>query len=174
MPRPEKPNIVLIVTDQHRADHLGCYGNGIVRTPNIDSIAARGLAFDRFYVASPICMPNRATIMTGKMPSAHGVPTNGLPLPLESVTFVDLLRNEGYRTAMVGKCHLQNMTPIAVEDWNYPAPRAGPPAAAGIGRIAQARGRRTGLRSRADRILYRRPGPRRGNALLRASTTFAW
>ena len=106
MPRPEKPNIVLIVTDQHRADHLGCYGNGIVRTPNIDSIAARGLAFDRFYVASPICMPNRSTIMTGKMPSAHGVPTNGLPLPLESVTFVDLLRNEGYRTAMVGKSHL--------------------------------------------------------------------
>ena len=123
--RPEKPNIVLIVTDQHRADHLGCYGNDIVRTPNIDSIAARGLAFDRFYVASPICMPNRSTIMTGKMPSAHGVPTNGLPLPLESVTFVDLLRNEGYRTAMVGKSHLQNMTPIAVEDWNYPAPPPG-------------------------------------------------
>ncbi len=124
-PGPEKPNIVLIVTDQHRADHLGCYGNGIVRTPHIDSIAARGLAFDRFYVASPICMPNRATIMTGKMPSAHGVPTNGLPLPLESTTFVDLLRNAGYRTALVGKCHLQNMTPIPVEDWNYPPPPPG-------------------------------------------------
>ena len=126
-PRPDRPNFVLIVTDQHRADHLGCYGNDIVRTPHIDSIAARGLAFDRFYVASPICMPNRATIMTGRMPSAHGVPTNGLPLPLESTTFVDLLRNEGYRTALVGKCHLQNMTPIAVEDWNYPPPPAGRP-----------------------------------------------
>ncbi|MYG53929.1 MAG: sulfatase-like hydrolase/transferase, partial [Rhodospirillaceae bacterium] len=131
MPRPEKPNFVLIVTDQQRADHLGCYGNDIVRTPHIDSIAARGLAFDRFYVASPICMPNRATIMTGKMPSANGVPTNGLPLPLEAVTFVDLLRADGYRTALAGKCHLQNMMPIPVDESNYPPPPPGrpPPAA---------------------------------------------
>ncbi len=130
-PRPDRPNFILIMTDQQRADHLGCYGNNIVRTPHIDSIAARGLAFDRFYVASPICMPNRATIMTGRMPSANGVPTNGLPLPLESVTFVDLLRADGYRTALAGKCHLQNMMPIPVDASNYPPPAPGrpPPAA---------------------------------------------
>ena len=125
--RSGKPNFVFIVTDQQRADHLGCYGNGIVRTPHIDGIAARGLAFDRFYVASPICMPNRAAIMTGRMPSANGVPTNGLPLPLESVTFVDLLRADGYRTALAGKCHLQNMMPIRVDDSNYPPPAPGRP-----------------------------------------------
>lgn len=106
----KRPNFLLIMTDQHRADHLGCYGNRIVRTPNIDGIAAGGVAFDRFYVASPICMPNRATLMTGRMPSLHGVRHNGIPLPLEATTFVDLMRRAGYRTGLVGKSHLQNMT----------------------------------------------------------------
>ncbi|MCY4138852.1 MAG: sulfatase-like hydrolase/transferase, partial [Rhodobacteraceae bacterium] len=53
-----QPNILLISTDQQRADHLGCYGNPVVRTPAIDSLAARGTVFDRFYVACPICKPN--------------------------------------------------------------------------------------------------------------------
>jgi len=105
-----RPCFILFVTDQHRADHLGCYGNPIVRTPHIDAIAARGSRFERFYVASPICMPNRATLMTGRMPSATGVRSNGIPLSVEDVTFVDLLRAAGYRTALVGKSHLQNFT----------------------------------------------------------------
>lgn len=107
---PDTPNILFIITDQHRADHLGCYGNSIVKTPNIDSLAGRGVRFDRFYVANPICMPNRATLMTGRMPSLHGVRHNGVPLSVEQVTFVELLREAGYRTALIGKSHLQNMT----------------------------------------------------------------
>lgn len=103
------PNIILFMTDQHRADHLGCYGNRHVRTPNIDAIAARGVAFDRFYVASPICMPNRSTLMTGRMPSLHGVRHNGIGLRLDDATFVEALRRRGYATALVGKSHLQNM-----------------------------------------------------------------
>ena len=87
----DKPNFLFIITDQHRADHIGCYGNKIVQTPNIDSLATRGLTFDRFYVASPTCMPNRASLATGRMPSATGVTTNGFPLPLDSVTLMDLL-----------------------------------------------------------------------------------
>ena len=63
----KKPNFLFIITDQHRADHLGCYGNDVLRTPAIDSIAARGVRFDNFYASNPICMPNRATIMTGRM-----------------------------------------------------------------------------------------------------------
>ncbi|HZD89266.1 MAG TPA: sulfatase-like hydrolase/transferase, partial [Pseudolabrys sp.] len=106
----KRPNFVLFITDQHRADYLGCYGHPVLRTPNIDSIAARGTAFDRFYVASPVCMPNRASLMTGRMPSVHGVRSNGIPLSRQSVTFVDLLRDAGYRTALVGKSHLQNFT----------------------------------------------------------------
>jgi arylsulfatase A-like enzyme len=103
-----RPNFLLFITDQHRADHLGCYGNRVVRTPNIDSIAARGARFDHFYVANAICMPNRATLMTGRMPSLHGVRYNGIPLSLEAVTFVELLAAAGYSTALVGKSHLQN------------------------------------------------------------------
>jgi arylsulfatase A-like enzyme len=107
----KRPNFILFVTDQHRADFLGCYGHPVLRTPHIDSIAARGTAFDRFYVASPVCMPNRSSLMTGRMPSVHGVRSNGIPLTMNAVTFVDLLRDAGYRTALIGKSHLQNFTP---------------------------------------------------------------
>jgi arylsulfatase A-like enzyme len=125
-----RPNFLLIMTDQQRADHLGCYGHRILRTPHIDAIAARGIAFDRFHVASPICMPNRATLMTGRMPSVHGVRHNGIPLSLGATTFADLLRAAGWRTAMVGKSHLQNMLdkPPLVPDPRDPA-LARPPAA---------------------------------------------
>lgn len=106
----DRPNILFIITDQHRADHLGCGGHPILLTPNIDSIAERGRRFDRFYVANPVCMPNRATLMTGRMPSVHGVRHNGIPLSLRSNTFVELLSASGYSTALMGKSHLQNMT----------------------------------------------------------------
>lgn len=124
-----QPNFLLIITDQQRADYLGCAGHPVLRTPHIDSIAARGVRFDRFYVSSPVCMPNRATLMTGRMPSAHGVRSNGIPLSVQSNTFVDLLREAGYRTALVGKSHLQNFTglpPILSREPNAaerPAPR---------------------------------------------------
>ena len=104
------PNFILIITDQQRADYLGCYGHPTLETPHIDGIAARGTRFDRFYVSSPICMPNRATLMTGRMPSLHGVRHNGINLSQQATTFVDLLRAGGYRTALVGKAHLQNFT----------------------------------------------------------------
>ncbi len=90
-----RPNILFFITDQLRADHLGCYGNRTVRTPAIDSIAARGVAFDRFYVASPVCQPNRATLATGRMPSLHGVRTNGISLSLAANTFIEMLRASG-------------------------------------------------------------------------------
>jgi len=105
-----QPNFLLFITDQQRADHLGSYGNPIVHTPELDALARRGWSADRFYVASPICMPNRATLMTGRMPSVHGVRHNGIPLSQRATTFVDRLRLAGYATALIGKGHLQNMT----------------------------------------------------------------
>ncbi len=128
----DRPNFLLIMTDQHRADHIGSYGNQVLRTPSIDSIAAKGLSFDKFYVSCPICMPNRATLMTGRMPSINGVITNGLPLPWNSNTFVNLLRSAGYRTALLGKSHLQNMTSLLVDEWNYPPKRDGVAPAEGF------------------------------------------
>ena len=67
----KKKNFLFIITDQHRADHLGCAGNPVVRTPSIDSLAQRGIRFTNNYVANPVCMPNRASIMTGRMPASR-------------------------------------------------------------------------------------------------------
>jgi arylsulfatase A-like enzyme len=106
----KRPNFLFIITDQQRADHLGCYGNKVVHTPNIDGIATAGTRFENFYVATPICMPNRATIMTGRMPSLHGARQNGIPLSLNATTFVDVMRAAGYNTALIGKCHLQSIS----------------------------------------------------------------
>lgn len=106
----ERPNFLLISTDQQRADHLGCYGARHLQTPHIDGLAARGTRFTRAYVASPVCMPNRATLATGRMPSLHGVRHNGLNLPLDSRTFADVLRRAGYRTSLSGKAHFQCVT----------------------------------------------------------------
>jgi arylsulfatase A-like enzyme len=103
-----RPNILLFICDQLRADHLGCYGNRTVRTPAIDSIAARGVSFDQFYVASPVCQPNRATLATGRLPSLHGVRINGISLSLTANTFIEMLRINDWHTALIGKGHLQN------------------------------------------------------------------
>ncbi|OXR50716.1 sulfatase [Pusillimonas sp. T2] len=110
-----KPNFLLITTDQQCADHVGCYGNTVLKTPVIDSLAQQGRRFDRFYVASGVCMPNRASLMTGRLPSLHDTRCNGIPLSRSATTFVELLRAAGYKTGLVGKCHLQNMTDLPPE-----------------------------------------------------------
>lgn len=110
MSKSKQPNFLFIITDQHRADHLGCYGNPIVKTPNIDGLARGGHRWDRFHVANPICMPNRASIMTGRMSSVHGARHNGIPLSKDHTTFVELLKDAGYRTGLIGKSHLQSFT----------------------------------------------------------------
>jgi len=109
----KRPNFLFFMADQLRPDHLGCYGNAMVRTPSIDRLAERAWIADRFQVASPVCMPNRATLVTGRMPSLHGVRGNGYGLALRANTFVEVLRRAGYRTALVGKSHLQNITGLA-------------------------------------------------------------
>jgi len=101
------PNFLFIMTDQHRADWLGCYGHPVVKTPNLDALAARGVKFTDFHVATPVCMPNRASFVTGRYPTLHGLRYNGCNLPARSNTFVDVLRSAGYKTASIGKSHLQ-------------------------------------------------------------------
>ncbi|WP_299965257.1 sulfatase-like hydrolase/transferase [uncultured Roseobacter sp.] len=124
----KRPNFLFIITDQHRADHLGCYGNTTVRTPNIDGLAAGGTRWDRFYVANPICMPNRASIMTGRMCSVHGARHNGIPLSRDHTTFVELLRDAGYSTGLIGKSHLQSFTGLPATNRFEPAPGMTAPA----------------------------------------------
>ncbi|QYG94882.1 sulfatase-like hydrolase/transferase [Iamia sp. SCSIO 61187] len=104
-----RPNVVLIVTDQHRLDHTGFGGSAVVQTPHLDALAARATSFTEAFAANPICMPNRATLLTGRMPSAHGTRCNGIALDWDASTCVRELRRAGYRTGLVGKAHFQNM-----------------------------------------------------------------
>lgn len=107
------PNFLLFITDQQRADHLGCAGEPVLRTPHIDALARQGLRFEQCHTATPICQPNRASLMTGRLPSAHAVQMNGRELSQAETTFVQVLAQAGWRTALVGKAHLQNITAVA-------------------------------------------------------------
>ena len=75
---------------------------------HLDALADRGTVFDSAWVSNPVCMPNRSTLMTGRMPSSHGVITNDRSLDWGANTYVRRLRREGYRTGLLGKSHLQN------------------------------------------------------------------
>jgi len=108
----QRPNILCIITDQQRADHLGCSGNPTLRTPHIDRIAARGVRFERAYVNCPLCMPGRATLFTGRTPRGHGVRTNGIDLDWSIPTLPQALVDAGYRTHSVGKLHLRRFGPV--------------------------------------------------------------
>jgi len=103
----EKPNIIYIFSDQHRSDALGCSGHPAVKTPNLDSLAAEGINFTNCYTNSPLCMPARASMMTGKYPCDHWVWTNEMEAdPLENPSHVRNIRDNGYHTALIGKTHL--------------------------------------------------------------------
>jgi arylsulfatase A-like enzyme len=104
-----RPNILMFIADQLRADHLRFGGNPVVQTPHLDRLASSSVVFDRAYVANPTCMPNRATLVTGRWPSSHGTRTNGVTLRPEAMTVVRRLAENGYRTAAVGKLHFQTM-----------------------------------------------------------------
>lgn len=106
----KRPNFLFFITDQQRSDWLGCAGHPVVKTPNIDAIAAQGTRFTNFNVAMPVCMPNRASLMTGRYPTVHGLRYNGCALSRRANTFVDVLGQSGYATATIGKSHLQPFT----------------------------------------------------------------
>ena len=115
----DKPNLVVIVTDEHNFRTLGCYrallpkdqafvwGDGVaVETPHLDSIAKSGAICDRFYAASPVCTPSRAAFFSGRYPQNTGADSNDHPLHDDVVTFAEVLRRHGYATGYAGKWHL--------------------------------------------------------------------
>jgi arylsulfatase A-like enzyme len=99
-------NILFIMADQLRWDHLSCYGHPHLKTPNIDRLAAKGVRFDRAFVQSPVCGPSRASCYTGRTVFSHGATWNQVPLPIGELTLGDYLRPLGVRTAVVGKTHM--------------------------------------------------------------------
>ena len=100
------PNLLLIMSDQHRADLLGCAGDPGVLTPHIDRLASEGVRFSRVVCQGPLCMPARASFLTERYVRDHGVYTNWAEIPPGVPTYVNALRETGYHTAMLGKAHL--------------------------------------------------------------------
>lgn len=104
-----RPNVLVFIADQLRSDHLGYAGNPLVRTPNIDRLAAESAVFTEAMVTNPTCMPNRASLVTGRWPSAHGTRFNGITMDPDTNNVVRSLACSGYSTTAVGKLHHQNM-----------------------------------------------------------------
>jgi arylsulfatase A-like enzyme len=99
--------ILLVTTDQQRYDTLGCNGGTVARTPVVDRLAAAGIRYERAIPQSVVCMPSRSTILTGQHPTTHGVWMNGVPLPIDAPSVAAVLRDAGYRTALIGKAHFE-------------------------------------------------------------------
>jgi choline-sulfatase len=101
-------NVIFIIGDDHSTEVLGAYGNKIVRTPNLDQMAKRGIMFTHAYVNSPVCSPSRQSMITGKYPHATGVSLLKSSFPEEQVTIADHLSPLGFKTALIGKHHFNN------------------------------------------------------------------
>ncbi|MAG04057.1 MAG: sulfatase [Acidimicrobiaceae bacterium] len=99
--------ILFVTTDQQRYDALGCNGGTVARTPVVDALAADGIRYERAHPQNVVCMPSRATMLTGQHIRRHGVWMNGVPLPAEAPTVAGLLNESGYRTGLFGKAHFE-------------------------------------------------------------------
>lgn len=103
---PERPNVLLVMTDQQTDEAMSCTGNPHVSTPAMDRIAARGVRFTRSYVTQPLCLPCRSSIQTGRYPHEIGTPTNSVKLNGEYPMLGRLIQAGGYDTAYFGKWHV--------------------------------------------------------------------
>jgi len=102
-------NVVVILADDHALKVTGAYGNDLIRTPNIDRLAAEGITFDQAFCNAPICSASRQSMLTGKYPHATGVNLLFTPFPDgPNVTIAEHLREQNYRTAIIGKTHWNN------------------------------------------------------------------
>jgi arylsulfatase A-like enzyme len=119
---PDRPNVLLICTDQQRWDTLGANGAEDVRTPNLDRLAENGVNFSRSFVNAPVCMPSRASYLTGRYPSELRIFGNGVRVPEDVTTIPEYIDRYGYSTANIGKLHFQ---PHANRDHTQPHPTYG-------------------------------------------------
>jgi len=110
----DKPNFVIIFTDDQGYQDVGCFGSPAITTPNLDRMAAEGIKFTDFYVAASVCSPSRAALMTGCYPPRVGItkvlfPNDNIGLNPEEITIADILKGQGYATACIGKWHLGHL-----------------------------------------------------------------
>lgn len=103
---PRRPNIILCMGDDHGWNETGYNGHPYVRTPVLDDMAARGLRFDRFYAAAPVCSPTRGSVMTGRHPNRCGIFAPNFSIRPQEITIPQLLKTAGYACGHFGKWHL--------------------------------------------------------------------
>jgi arylsulfatase A-like enzyme len=102
----DKPNVLFILSDDHSYPYLSCYGDGNVRTPVVDKLAAEGIKFRKFFTSAPQCVPSRAAYLSGRSPVAARITRFSSPLPRDVVTFPEVLKQEaGYYVGVVGRSY---------------------------------------------------------------------
>jgi choline-sulfatase len=134
----EKPNLLIIMSDQHAADTIGGMRHPAVQTPALDQLMANGISFRNAYCGYPMCTPSRASFMTGQLTPEHGVWELGTPLRSDLPTWAHVLRQAGYCTSISGRMHFvgndkmhgfqrrahpdiaEMLTPSAYGDWDEP------------------------------------------------------
>ena len=99
-------NLLFVMSDQLRWDHLACNGHPSIRTPNLDELAARSVRFDAAFVQAGVCGPSRMSYYTGRYVGSHGVTWNRVPLPVEQPTLGDYLAGAGRQLHLIGKTHV--------------------------------------------------------------------
>jgi N-acetylglucosamine-6-sulfatase len=105
------PNLLFILSDDHRWDFLSCVGHPFVETPRLDRLAEEGILFSNAFVTTSLCTPSRASFLTGQYAHTHGVQNNLTPWRNENVTFLERLKQAGYDTAFIGKWHMPGRLP---------------------------------------------------------------
>jgi arylsulfatase A-like enzyme len=105
------PNIVFILSDDHRWDHMSIEGHPFVKTPYMDRLAQQGVLFENAFVTTSLCSPSRASFLTGTYAHTHGVKNNLTPWQNDNTTFMELLKGKGYDTAFIGKWHMPGKLP---------------------------------------------------------------
>ncbi len=114
-----RPNILMILSDDHASRTISAYGSDIISTPRIDEIASEGWRFDNCFATNALCSPSRASILTGTYSHVNGVTTLVTPIDASQPTFVSELKNAGYRTAVVGKWHMGEGPGHNPENFDY-------------------------------------------------------
>jgi arylsulfatase A-like enzyme len=119
-----KPNIILVMSDDQGWGQTGYYNHPVLRTPNLDDMAAHGLRLDRFYAGAPVCSPTRASVLTGRSNDRTAVYSHGYPMRRQEKTVAQALKKVGYNTAHFGKWHLDGFTgpgvPVLEGDNRHP------------------------------------------------------